>query len=218
MSQRTEKSSIQYSDSVPGTARTKVGKHDRATRRGQNPGPGGCWFPGKGDHIPGPLLPVVTATLTAGQALQPPSWKRALMGRGVASRGGASGGAGGTQGRRAARPGAGSRVPGRGLVLQVAPGTDRTQSRSAARPGRARRRLGTVAESRSPEGLANSTAFCFVRFYFHGATIQLYTGMSRGLLLPAIPASPPACSPTAQLRPSKQEAWEAETTLALVQS
>nr|XP_019568463.1 PREDICTED: uncharacterized protein LOC109435217 [Rhinolophus sinicus] len=34
---------------------------------------------------------------------------------------------------------------------------------------------GTVAESRSPEGLADSTAFCFVRFYFHGATLQLCT-------------------------------------------
>lgn len=48
MSQRTEKSSIQYSNSVPGTARTKVGKDDRATRRGQNPGSGGGWFPGEG--------------------------------------------------------------------------------------------------------------------------------------------------------------------------
>lgn len=48
MSQRTEKSSIQYSNSVRGTARTKVGKDDRATRRRQNPGSGGCWFPGKG--------------------------------------------------------------------------------------------------------------------------------------------------------------------------
>uniref|UniRef100_F6WU36 Protoporphyrinogen oxidase n=1 Tax=Macaca mulatta TaxID=9544 RepID=F6WU36_MACMU len=42
-------------------------------------------------NIPGLLLPVVTATPTAGQALLSPSWKRALRGRGLASRGGASG-------------------------------------------------------------------------------------------------------------------------------
>ncbi|KAF5918322.1 hypothetical protein HPG69_006105, partial [Diceros bicornis minor] len=55
-------------------------------------------------------LPVVTATLTAGQASLPPSWKLALRGRGLASRGGASGGAaraGGARDPSIPRPGMG---------------------------------------------------------------------------------------------------------------
>lgn len=58
-------------------------------------------------HLPGFLLPVVTATPTAGQESLEPSWKRALRGLDLASRGGASGGAaqaGGSLGLWTARP------------------------------------------------------------------------------------------------------------------
>lgn len=74
-------------------------------------------------HVPVLLLPVVTATPTAGQASLPPSWKRALRGRGLASRGGASGGAAGAGGAQ------GLDSPG-------------PEARAGARPGGARRRLG----------------------------------------------------------------------------